>query len=1166
MPIHLNFAPTAVELLPSLVEKLRSNLTDIFNPPVLLVPNPALGRWLQLRLAHENTGLGCVLGLPMDTLERFLRESLVRGLSPAQIPKELSLPIFTQVLIPLLGEMQLPEVVQNYLMGKSHNIDMGRKLQLASRLATLFQEYEFNRPSVWDSRTQSFRVEGIEKCWMGGKTYFSGKEDITENWQRSLYKQARTITDGKFASLPVLYSMRQAGILAPEKKWQAEKGSVFLFQVSKISHFHRNALIEISQMPGVDLHVYLTNPCADFWEDVGRRMVRKSWSSKDASARQGILPRQSEDYQKQSLGEIVNLPKEQPLLQLWGETGKENIYLWCPATEWDFTYTASEKDEPKTLLNGIQQALLNRSYQLPPCAAPGWTPDNSLQILEAPSVVREVEVLLQNIIQLLAENADLRLEDIVVYLNDAPSYLSAIEGVFGSTAPWEEGYVAYNILQAPGTDSVFSQGMKALLDIASGSFDRSTVFRLFRNPIVQKALQIDSKQVMVWERWAQNLGIFRGYDQAHRASMGDLGECITDEHTFAFGMGRLLLGDLSAIPQDLGMSLPLPPYRDRESGDGDLIAGFCSAIERLFRGTQLPLHTMRRPTEWVSWWREQIKTWFPAIPDDLGNRRSAEVRVHAEFLMELEVIAIQENCAGRQELSYQESQALLLSLLPDELPASNRAWTGGITFAPLRQGMVIPHKHIFVLGLDAKNFPGEKNDMPFDLLRRRRLVGDADPVRGNRFTFLELLHAAQHSLILSYQSRNMQKEEELQPSSVILELEYWLLGLLPNKASLRREIPWLDFKNTPMEVLLNEKRHGLRYKSVARSPNNARPAKNQINIWQLKNFLQNPLEYHLRIALGIQEDSPPETMGAVDEPLELSKLHTSHLCSKVLTSLICNLFSENTGLANTSHAQLETIARTNLQKEYLAMRMEGIAPEAQLSKMEITKLEKSICESIPQWLDLKINYPDYFLVQDREYQWKTNWTHANSNQVTIGFAQKLTLVPRNYEKNRGILLVEFNRDGDLSLRNWLNAVLHNMLMRSRSRYLQGGEVCVVVCSIKDGKISNHKFYDAMDSKWEELQVWLEKILQFMLVHRENRHLPLEEVKAIVGKSAKEPISWEKLTMQALDDLRENQNPYNSYLSAFGLVSTKEITLQNPQELQKLAKDLFAPLVEKWVNI
>jgi exonuclease V gamma subunit len=1216
--LHLHFAPSLDLLVPELLAGMRKVWTDPFAPPTVIVPNPALGAWLKLRLAdgHESDGrenplaFGCTANLEMQTLERFLWKAL----RPADGMRLLDVAVLRQVVCALLDEKLLAAdtylSIRRYLAGAGGVIDPVKRVQLASRIASEFLEYEYNRPSVWDNNTGGWRSRGIDASWLGKERPdvfrdISGSMEADEKWQRDLYCRVNECLNSGtadcpevFISLPRLYRMRREASAHGSAPWSAASGTVFLFGVSKVSHFHRNTLVEISQAEAVDLHVLLTNPCAEFWEDVdtwrNRRYPRK-WNHKDPSGTAGIISRKPEDYDK---SELTGFGKDPALLELWGSAGKENMYLWCPAAEWNFEYTCPhwvESDEPpKDLLHALQFALLRRQSDLPERPGGGaWNNDGSLQVLAAPDPARETEELREQILDLVFEKKIGYLNEVAVYLPDPAEYLPHIERVFGAFTPSDPAFIPYNVLGAPGSDSVYAQGLKVFLDIIEGGFTRADFFSLLRNPIVRKTRAVAPDSIAVWEQWADELGIFRGFNREHRAAMGDAGAAATDAHTFEFGMVRLLIGGLAADPVRLRYQLtldnpaaPVPPYRDFAAAAPSSIEQFCGHAELLRHDTREVETALREKgiPGAVSTLIEKAALWLREIPDDSDRSGAAEGRVRREFLDALPDICLQSDRAGRRYLSLKEFLALVRECLPEELPAYSRAWTGGITFAPLRPAMVLPHKVIFVLGLDAAVFPGSSDKPGWTLLSNRRIIGDSDPVRENRFAFLDLLHAARERLVLSYRARDMQKEEERQPSSVILELESYLTsqGLKEaqnsgERCSVRHEIPWVVREEGPDRRIWDPSEARLRHLIKSRralhryGTGSALPAGRpvlRVNAARLGKFFANPFEYHLSKTLGIEPDEQPATMGAVDEPLESGALEMSAIQKAVWKEMLFKVFPEKRQDEETDREKLTNEAAAAAGRLYDRHTACGKSPEAQLCSMEKQGLMQWARQCAEVALSLKGQFSDHSL-RDNTPLSLGRPGGAEELQVKLGkedscaveCRHRLVLFPRNAGGTAGIIAIKKEGKAADNPDLWLAGVLQWMAEKSFGD--NGCAIALVQLNRGDGGKKGIGCTAAAMNKvpgtGRDISAWLVDLLTVMLKEQCSDHLPFATVQKLFDNN------WDNITAEALEeDLENDWGAYRCYLEAFKLTEAR-LPQAGDKELQVRAKGRFAPILERWLH-
>lgn len=1138
MAIHLRFAPTATQLLEPFQEALTKLWVDPFQSPTVIVPNPALGRWLDLQLASADHGkFKSLMALRRTTLERFLWDALV----PAPSIQRLDAGQLTQVICAVLAdldqmtpaEQKTLEPVHSYLKGANGMPDPVRRVQLAAQLAKLFQEYEFNRPSVWQPSLARFEPEGLDSKWRKGQDYFEGKVP-EEQWQRLLYCKAIELLGEEWVSLPRLHIQRHE---SKNIDWKLESKHIMLFQLSKISHFHRNTLIELSQTPNVTVHVFLTNPCAEFWEDVREPSRRTSWKNTDGPEKSGISPRLAKDYIRAELPTEYDKP-DHKLLQLWGRSGKEHIYLWCPSTDWDFEYFPPQQPNTQiSLLGAVQRSLLARENEIQEIPEHAKE-DHSLRIFAAPDQRREVELLRVQILEILEANPKLKLEKIVVYLTDPAKYLAPIQAVFGAYWPESPGRIPYSILGVPGSDSVYAQGVRALLALLDGHVDRASVFALLRNPIVQAGMRLEPESVAIWEHWADAMGIFRGFDRDSRMEvLGDAAELATDIHTFKHGLLRLLVGNLATQPLNLDSDAPIIPFRDWDTSEARLVACFVTAIDALQEHVAR-LKAMQSPLEGVTAVREFIEYWLPESKVNLGRYGTLEARLRADFLGALDEIGLQEKVCGRTILPWNELRPLVQDCLPSELAAESKAWVGGLTFAPLRQGFILPHQHIFVLGLDGDAFPGSVERTPFNLLHSSRIIGDSDKTRENRFCFLELMHAAQVSLTLSYRAKNMQKDEELQPSSSLLELEGWLGAKYP----IRTSVPWIPYeycdKPEQKSILDLEKKwspgvaeldlvsKGLKYeKRYEQASKVSLPPLTgdvQASLYSFQTFLNNPFEYQLRHNLGLSDQDSAETSIASDEPLESSKVKLAALKKELLLKLLQGLLKLDQG----------TLEKA-VDEVYANHQASGAAPEGLASKQEVQSL-RDWGGKVFENLTTKISNEQSKLSLVKDYPLQHTVALLNGPHVSLRGKAFALLVNTTQQNDVWLIEATSKRKEDEKQRPhidlWSKAILLGFSIESNVRIhivqvsQDSGAVHVKVMKTKQ---ENPQF-------WNKAQAWLVQCLQEMCVEGCAELLPYAIVKKLVDGSF--PLDFSTVSQSTINqNLNAKDSAYRCFLEAYKLV-------------------------------
>jgi len=97
--------------------------------------------------------------------------------------------------------------------------------------------------------------------------------------------------------------------------------------------------------------------------------------------------------------------------------------------------------------------------------------------------------------------------------------------------------------------------------------------------------------------------------------------------------------------------------------------------------------------------------------------------------------------------------------------------TGKITISALEPMRAIPHKIIIIMGLESRTFPRIENRRSFNLLERKRELGDPNQYDKDRYSLLEALISTRQNLLVSWNSKDEKTGEDLEPPSPI---QQWL--------------------------------------------------------------------------------------------------------------------------------------------------------------------------------------------------------------------------------------------------------------------------------------------------------------------------------------------------------------------------------------------------------
>ncbi|WP_290722711.1 exodeoxyribonuclease V subunit gamma [Fibrobacter sp. UBA2449] len=891
--LHLKFALNLENLADEMIDALGKCWTDPFDSPIVIFPDPKIEQWFRLRYIAK---CGVLANLEIITLDKFLFRYLTQGDSSKQ---KLTADILCNVLIAYLNETysakskSIPKEIKKYLYKKSGEnfsgeIDESKLFDFARTLAGLFLEYETSRPGGFISPLQNKHHEGLLAYWKEGelRDFFSDKGRVLpkEKWQRDVYAQLfhnaggkslltrvfeathkRTGSDTEYLTIPYLFSQQK-----DSSQW---KKPVFIFSLSGMGQFYRVILQRFAQEH--DIFAFIQNPCMEFWEDVGNRAVTR-WSKKDEPSRIA-LPAVQDSATEEGLAQNENL-----LLKNWGRTGRENIRLWCLASDYTFDFVGYEY-APNSLLHQVQYLVSHRlnRFDDSEAASESISPefDRSLTLTAAPSSLREVENLHTQVCLLLKQGV--RLDEMVVIAPELDAYRTPIEQVFNAAPRDSEFYIPYAITDYPEKDSLIGKAIANLLDIhQQRSISRPAFFDLVKNPVVQSTLQITDSDVAAWEKWVVNMNVYR---HTVEGSEDDWSRCIN----------QMLFSQVTDAPFASAHERYLP-YEDIESSDDGLTMKFIACIDELNRWIRFaPEGIEPHQPNSLAALKSHLAHWVALNAKE--DRFAVEKKIWQRVQDAIDLMEFQFD-AGAAWISWKIAGQMLSSACQDSHTGNTRLFSGGLTFMRFAVNRVVPARHIFFLGANASVFPGQKKANTMDLrTQTTRWPGDDTPVDKNCYTFLCQLMSAADGFHISYINRNLKKDEELFPSSVIRDLQFFIAeSACPNSAVFReRKIPLDETRPDEELFTLRSIRNKLNRILETRTENTSEnePEEVQValpdtvNTRDFKRFFDDPFQFQLarKVTLPSVENDPEKELF---EPVSLNNLDRSILLKDFVQSVM----------------------------------------------------------------------------------------------------------------------------------------------------------------------------------------------------------------------------------------------------------------------------------------
>jgi len=708
MGLHLHRAERADRLADGLARVLAEAPADPFAPEVVAVPARGVERWLTGRLAHRlgetGTGDGVAANIAFPAPARLIGDvvAAVTGL-------ERDDDAWTRGLSwRLLGVVDAC-AAEAWIAPLARHLEhtSGRRLAVVQRLAGLFTAYGEQRPQLL-------------RDWAGGHDTDGAGAPLDDDlrWQAELWRRLRAAVA---APSP---AERLDGVCARLRDVPAVVGlpdRLSLFGATRLSTDQVAVLGALAAHR--DVHLWLPSPSAVLWDRV-------------AMLAEAPRPRRRLDPGVRAAAH--------PLLSSLGRDAREMQVLLARSADVDEHLPAGEP--PATVLGRLQHDL---HRDRAPDATHRWTPgDRSLQVHACHGRARQVEVLREVLLGLLAADPTLEPRDVLVMCPDIEAYAPLISATFGlgDDAPAHGDATARgphpgHRLRVRLADRSLRQTnpllgtLARLLDLADGRVTASQVLDLAAYPPVRRRFRLDDADLERLREWAGTAGVRWGLDAEHRSAFRL--ESVT-QNTWRAGLDRVLVGVAMAEDEQRWLDLALP--LDVDSGAIDLAGRVAELVDRLGR----VLATLAR--------EQPLSDWLDALDDALGALTSvpdADAWQLNQARRELGEAARGADRAGDVRIGLADARVLLSDRLRGR-PTRAGFRTGNLTMCSMVPMRSVPHRVICLLGLDDGFFPRTPGRDGDDVLLRDAVVGEQDRRSEDRQLLLDAVLAAEEHLVLLY--------------------------------------------------------------------------------------------------------------------------------------------------------------------------------------------------------------------------------------------------------------------------------------------------------------------------------------------------------------------------------------------------------------------------------
>jgi exodeoxyribonuclease V gamma subunit len=450
--LRLIYSNRAEELVAELSGRLRAQQrgSSVLVPVTIVVPNATVEEYLRLGIARN---CSVAANLRMMRITGFAAETIALAgqtrVAGADAVEAMALTLLLDEAF--LSQSEVAPVRAYLAAGGSTSAAHVRRVQLASRIGRLFEEYGYSRSEMLAD-------------WSRG-TRLHGQSEPIEQWQRRMWQAM--FGDGGLARTRSLVPLHEAvASLRIDAGDAASAVHVFGF-----AHFAPSFHQLLGRVAGAkEVLVYSTSPCDGFWEDLD--------------------------------------PREPPLLRLWARPGREHVRALNSGADFDHDDRFVEAEG--TLLAQLQRDMLRREPAREKVDSGfAFDTDESIVILEHASVRRELEAVASEIWRLLEREPSLRFEDIAVLFPDSESrsYHAHLPAVFR-----EAHDLPHRLVDMPSAGDAIGEAVELLLSLPLGRFTRQELLRLAVHPAVVASLDdVDPER---WLQWCDALGIVHGADRA----------------------------------------------------------------------------------------------------------------------------------------------------------------------------------------------------------------------------------------------------------------------------------------------------------------------------------------------------------------------------------------------------------------------------------------------------------------------------------------------------------------------------------------------------------------------------------------------------------------------------------------------------------------------------
>jgi len=713
MSIKIHLSRKLTDLKEQLTQAItKEQQGNIFKMPQIFVPHTNMKRWLELSIANDQD-----IAINLDI--NYLEKGVAALLKTISTDEQQQLP--SQKLNFLIIKNLIADGEAWKLTTTEGKINSKKVVQLSEKLGGYFREYQYNRLDMiqeWieDSKPVTDNAQ-YDKQQILFKKLLDDIQAINTDEDKNYHSLFENIT---------LLKNNLAKINSDE--------TLHIFGFNQISQYHYRLLALLSKK--MTLHFYFTSFASELSDN--------------------FLPAFLKEKELLYSNEAITLSA----IKRWKRVGLTNFHFIDKEfnknnMETELTGDITTLNQNENFLQRVQAAIIKEKFDLNQIE-----PDDSLQFIKAPTMFREIEMVYNTILDNLKNDSDLQLNEIAILTANSEDYRPVIEAIFREKGELPVTFADFSANQ----ESQVSKTVNNLIELIDGNYKRSELL----NFIIQSSLggekQINSEQRNQLIKIIDALAIYHdnGSDENTLNSPTD--------YSWSKGLMRLKLGNIMELPDDntnydtnkiYNGILPFANIDSNMMGTGLIISGLELLLKRIEKLQSEDIST----EEWLT-------IFIKIIEDFIKPEKGSEKRAKDNIIREINTLNEE-----RKELPQMDNQnmiAILKEIIhnsPQRIKSEvSKPMVGGIIISTVDSVTSLPFKIAYYVGMGEGDFPGRDDRSTLNLQATEVLTGDRTPAEILRYGFMESFLAVTQKVYLSFVGKDIVNDRDNNPCSPLYEL------------------------------------------------------------------------------------------------------------------------------------------------------------------------------------------------------------------------------------------------------------------------------------------------------------------------------------------------------------------------------------------------------------